>query len=113
MAELSEALQKAQDALKQARESGKGTKGYVEFSPEEIDVLIEAARRTNEKLVNEDGNPSSSWRVYVKTIAMKYAGPDSVLPIAERKVKTVADIEAEIAKAQERLAKMKAEAAGA
>lgn len=110
MTELSAALSKAHEALVAKRASG-GLSGKVSFTPDEIDVLIEAARRTNEKLVNEDGKDSSSWRVYVKTIAMKQANVDKDLPIVERKAKTLEDIQADIAKLQERAAKMAAEAA--
>lgn len=101
------ALAKAHEALVAKRAAG-GLGGKVSFTAEEIDVLTTAAKRTDLKLVNEDGKDSTSFRVYVKTVVMAQAAIDAAKPVKERVAKTPEDIAAEIAKLQERYAKMTA-----
>lgn len=94
-------LELARQKRKEMKAAGIKPSFTVEFTGEEAARLFAGVERTDEI-------EGSSAREYVKVVALKQAALDAAKPKKERKTKTAEQIREEIAKAQERLAKMEA-----
>lgn len=99
-----EALEKARAKRAEMRAAGIKPSFTVTFTGEEAARLFAGVDRT-------DLIEGSSAREYVKVAALKQADADAAKPKKERKTKTAEQLQAEIAAAQERLAKMLAASA--
>ena len=100
---MSTALELARQKKAQMKAEGKRPKLNVSFTGEEIDLIEEAASRSNEFI---DG---SSMREFVKAVALKVAKEVASQPKAIRSTKTPEQLKAEAEKLLARASALEAQ----